>query len=95
MSIKSKPYYWVVCDEPGCDATSSDLGDFSAWGDEADAIDEAADWDWEVQVDGKDYCEDHRRHRCEDCRVEITREQYDEHELCDECLTKRTEREGA
>ena len=59
MSLKSKPYYWVICDICGVSAQS---GDFTAWSDQVVPEDEAEDAGW--------HCEG-GNHVCEDCLVEI------------------------
>lgn len=58
MSIQSKPYYWLTCDEPDCKRRSTEDSEFSAWESENTAIDNALDSDW-LEVDGKFYCYDH------------------------------------
>ena len=59
MSVRSAPYYWLVCDAEGCSASSAD-GDteFSAYADESMAVDEAESSDW-GRVDGLHYCPEH------------------------------------
>jgi hypothetical protein len=60
MSVKSKPFYWLECDE--CAHSSQDDGDYSAWAHESTAIDEANDSGWLIE-DG--------RHLCESCVFEL------------------------
>ena len=31
MSVKSAPYYWLVCDAPGCGVSSTEGSEFAAW----------------------------------------------------------------
>lgn len=60
MAVKSVTYYRVECDEPECDVTTSDLGEYSAWGDEWMAIDNWVDSDGVKTPDGRTFCEKHR-----------------------------------
>ncbi len=57
MSIKSAPYYWVVCDNCG---VRDEYGDFSAMSDSGQAVDLAIDADWSEQGG---------RHHCPACPV--------------------------
>lgn len=64
MSVKSKPYFWIVCDHEGCDARSpsSDAAEtdgITAWEDEAQAFDSASGGDWMCKPEGQDFCLDH------------------------------------
>jgi hypothetical protein len=85
MSVKSKPYYWLVCDD--C-STAADYGDFSAYGDAGQAIDSALDSDW--TTDGE-------RHHCpacasltvcETCRKPAGDLAGERDDLCQECWGK-------
>ncbi|BCW61897.1 hypothetical protein [Arthrobacter sp. StoSoilB22] len=58
MSVKSAPYYWLVCDHEGCEAKSTEGGDFSAWEEEDSAWEEAMNSEWS-EVAGKHYCDQH------------------------------------
>jgi len=58
MSIQSKPYYWVVCDEPGCERKSTDGGDYTAWSEEDHALDDADASEWLI-LDDVHYCYEH------------------------------------
>jgi hypothetical protein len=63
MTVKSAPYYWLECDEPGCGIKSTENSEHTAWSDEGYALDSAIDSDW-LAVPGEDkvakhYCEDH------------------------------------
>lgn len=53
MSVKSAPYYWLICD--CCGAKSTEDSEHSAWSEEADALMIAEESDW-MRIDGKDYC---------------------------------------
>jgi hypothetical protein len=59
MSVESAPYYWLTCDHVGCGVKSTKGGDYTAWGDESMAREEASCSDW-IEVEGKDYCDNHR-----------------------------------
>lgn len=54
MVVKSKPYYWIECDE--CGASSGEIGDFAAWSDSGAAIDEAVSAEWFIGDDGEHKC---------------------------------------
>ena len=54
MSIKSAPYYWIVCDR--CGNRMPDY-EFSAWDNPQAARDEAQESDW-VRAGGADLCWD-------------------------------------
>jgi hypothetical protein len=58
MAVKSAPYYWLVCDHPDCTNKSTEGGEYDAWSDEHNAIEEAECRDW-IVVDGKHYCDGH------------------------------------
>lgn len=51
--IKSKPYFWVVCD--GCSANAQENSDYTAWDDHGQAEDTAIQAGF-VEQDGKHYC---------------------------------------
>ena len=44
MSLKSAPYYWVICD--GCGANSTEASEHSAWSEPGVALEDAENWDW-------------------------------------------------
>ena len=46
--MQSAPYYWVTCDEPGCDARCPDH-EVTAWSDSDTAIDSAEESDWSCE----------------------------------------------
>lgn len=60
MSLKSKPYFWVECDWPGCGANAQEGSEYAAWGETSAARDSANDagW-WQSEGEALDYCEDH------------------------------------
>lgn len=59
MSVQSQPYYWLECDQSGCEAKSTEGGEHSAWMDEWMAEEEAFNSDWTITSDGKHYCDQH------------------------------------
>lgn len=61
MSLNERPFYSVVCDEPGCDADAQEGGDFAAWSEAGHAYDEAINCEWQVLDGVGDYCPEHRR----------------------------------
>lgn len=80
MSIKSAPYYWVVCDGEGCGVSAQEDSDWSAFGEPSQAIDDAVCSEW-AEVDGKHYCTSCRTpFDCDEC-----------HELKTECVCEATE----
>lgn len=64
--IRQVPCYEIVCDEPGCETKTGDLGEFSCWMDEGQAID---DWiNSDGQIDGdRAFCHKHTRPACVEC----------------------------
>lgn len=59
MAVKSKPYFWIECDGPDCDARCPDPdGEIVAWSEEWMAVDQAVSDDWECGDDGKHLCPD-------------------------------------
>ncbi len=68
MSIKSAPYYWVVCDD--CGRSPQDSSDYTAMSDQGSAIDNATDADYAIDGDSH-YCDDCAPKRgfwtCEGC----------------------------
>lgn len=58
--IREVTYYQFVCDFPGCEVTAQEDGEFSAWGEESAALDDAARNDWLEDRDGERlYCRGH------------------------------------
>jgi hypothetical protein len=55
MSAKSRLYYSIECDFPGCGASAQEGGDYSAWADLDTAVDEAREADW-ISDERGDYC---------------------------------------
>lgn len=55
MSVKSAPFYWLICD--GCGEKSTEGGDYDSWSDENGAIEDALNSDWVAQ-DGEHFCFD-------------------------------------
>jgi hypothetical protein len=60
MTFKSAPYFWLVCD--GCERSSTEGGDISAWVDEAQAIVDAECDAWFVEPG---------RHLCWECAQKL------------------------
>jgi len=57
--IRSKPYYWITCDHPGCEERSPGSGyEYSAWSEPQDVITCAEEGDWQQQGDLW-FCPDH------------------------------------
>ncbi|MFC8038737.1 hypothetical protein ACFUOZ_05235 [Paenarthrobacter sp. NPDC057355] len=65
MSIRESSYYWLECDT--CTEKSTEGGDFGAWSEVSQAIDEATNGDWWIGDDGQHYCFDHAP-RCITCK---------------------------
>lgn len=64
MSVKSAPYYWVVCDDCGASAAS---GDYSAWSDKESAEIEPEAMEW-LKMGDKHYCDGCRaQFDCDEC----------------------------
>ena len=58
MSVHSKPFYWLVCDEPGCERKSTEGHEFDAWADEDNALESAECRDWLI-IGDEHYCYEH------------------------------------
>jgi len=56
MTIKSAPYYFVVCD--GCGKNAQEGQEFTAWSNKGSAVDGATDADWLTTEDGRHWCEE-------------------------------------
>lgn len=54
MSLKSAPFYWVICD--GCGAKSTEGGEYAAWESAGTAEQDALDSEWSEHK-GKHYCD--------------------------------------
>lgn len=82
MAIQSAPYYWVTCDEDGCDLKSTS-GNFevSAWDSESMALEDAEESDWWIGKDGDHFCYKHVP-KCESCGLALSTDKtcldYDE-----------------
>jgi hypothetical protein len=88
MTARPVTYYEVVCDEPDCGVRTADLSsEYSAWSEEATALEEWSDHDGIILTDGRTYCEGHNGgKRCAECDTEtqpIT--QTDDGWLCPSC----------
>lgn len=62
MSTKSAPFYWIECDEPGCESrTPGGYDDVMAYMDIGQVIDDAECSEWSIDHNetGKDYCPEH------------------------------------
>lgn len=66
MSVGSAPYFWLVCDQPGCDRKSTEGGEFTAWSEEDQAVEEAFNIDWTITSDGNHFCDLHHPEEEED-----------------------------
>lgn len=58
MSYRSKPYWWLVCDHPGCKVWSTYGSDYSAWESETAAEIEAEASEW-LLMGERHYCDVH------------------------------------
>jgi hypothetical protein len=67
VSVKSKPFYWLECDD--CGLKSTEGGDAAAWIDVESARLEAAEWDGQWWcTDEHDWCGTCRdKHVCREC----------------------------
>lgn len=88
MSIRQVAYYQVHCDEAGCDRSTGDTGEYSAWSSREDA---QTDWEegWGIALDdGRTFCETHSvDKRCAGCDYKGTDlTEYDEDRWCPKCL---------
>jgi hypothetical protein len=54
MSLKSEPFYWLICDN--CGAKSTEGGEYAAWGAADTAIEDAMCSDW-LEHKGMHYCD--------------------------------------
>lgn len=61
MSVKPVTFYRVECDEPDCGRVTQDLGEYAAWGNASDALDQWRDWGGVKTPAGLTYCEEHAR----------------------------------
>ena len=58
MSLKSRPFYWLECDEPDCGVKSTEGGEYDAWSNSYQAFDDADSSDWLIIGDAH-YCYEH------------------------------------
>lgn len=85
MGYVSAPFWWIVCDEPGCEVKST-TGEYSAWGDQGEARDEALDSDWAETTDDLMFCSEHRNRACGECSKHVPGGvKPDQDSMCDEC----------
>lgn len=60
MSFHAIPCWQVRCDWPGCTASPADTSEYSGWGDESVAHEEATELDWLTSPAGMlHYCPQH------------------------------------
>ena len=83
MSVKSAPYYWIVCDQ--CGVKSTEDSDYTAWADQVDAYEQANDHGW-VRIPGSDFCEDCSPVICEECDEKPATTEHDDTDWCDVCI---------
>lgn len=94
MSLKSRPYYWVECDE--CESSAQEDSDYTAWSDQGDAIDFATDDGWlmfdKPLANGKQhFCQECQRpYICDGCG-----ESREPDSPCASCAQEATERQGS
>jgi len=85
----SAPYWFIVCQEPGCGVKSTEDSEYSAWADTGGARDEALDSDWAETTDGLFFCSEHRNRACSECSKHVPGGTDVEHDsMCDECWTE-------
>jgi hypothetical protein len=88
MTIKSKPYFWIVCDAEGCNAEypGDASGEYSALNSLEAAIDGAEECDWWITATSKSFCEDHANWHCHTCGDPLTVDEqvYGNYE-CEKC----------
>lgn len=90
MGYQSAPYWWIVCDEPGCEAKSTEGSGYAAWGDQGGARDEAIDSDWrEARTGDLFFCWEHSYRVCGECEKHVSDgtkdERFERDSMCDEC----------
>jgi hypothetical protein len=63
VTIQSKPFYWLECDEPGCGCSSTEGSDYAAWAQVDGAEEEALASEWTFVAEPGErtlhYCRDH------------------------------------
>jgi hypothetical protein len=82
MSLKSAPYYWVVCDNCGA---RCEYDEFSALENEGCAIDMALDSEWSMQG-GRHHCPDCPYITdCDKCGKDAGEDASERDDLCADC----------
>jgi hypothetical protein len=101
VSLKSAPYYWVVCDD--CGRSAQENADVSAWLQEDVAVDEAVSAGWWVaseheDAEDKDYCDGcgikHGLDYCDGCGDLQRVERQENTRLCAECRDEDRQEES-
>lgn len=89
MTIQSKPFYWLTCDAPGCEAKSTDESEYAAWADHGYAESEAEDSGWTF-AGGMHYCQDHVIPICDECdeHDNVILESVPDEWVCADCKAK-------
>lgn len=68
MSVKPVTYYDVACDEPDCKVDTGYDGEYTAWSDEAGALEDWTNQDGIILDDGRTFCEKHGdQYLCREC----------------------------
>lgn len=92
MSIRTSPYYWLECDAPGCGANSTEGDDYTAYGTEEGAKEQAQDAEWKLIEDGRHYCYEHAMYVCMECgALDLTELAGERDYLCVSCFSKTRE----
>lgn len=82
MSLKSEPYYWLVCDECG---ERADYDEFSAFEDVGQAYDRALDLGWTSDGE-RDHCENcPTLTKCDHCGGKAGPDADERDNLCAPC----------
>ena len=83
MAIRSKPFYWIMCDAEGCTETWPD-NDGVAYA-RKDYLDNASDSEW-IVVNWQHYCPNHANWHCRMCGIALTENESDAGEYeCFKC----------
>ena len=87
MSIQTVTMFVVVCDADGCINSTPDYGDFAAWGDAGQAVDDWVSAGGAVTDDQEEqhFCPDHSDRVCLECRHIGDPEYIREHDMCQAC----------
>jgi hypothetical protein len=92
MSIHEVTMYEIVCDEPGCKFSTSDVGgDYASWSEPGTAEDEWVDSDLQsIKVAGVQmhFCDKHRRPVCVTCEetASLALDEPDGDLYCPRCI---------